>query len=123
MERETTILQLRPHIDTIKTDVESSLIESFQNKTLRPILKWQHDALITVFDRHTEQSQTNMLASEKRNWIKKILSNDSIIRNILIGIVLGMMTIEELAFFFEHQKECRQRLVNMVVDRLATANN
>ena len=34
MERETTILQLRPHIENIKIDGETSIIESFQNKTL-----------------------------------------------------------------------------------------
>ena len=120
MEREVTILQLRPHIETIKNDVETSVNESFQNKTLRPILKLQHNVLAEVFNSLTDQSQTNILPSEKRSRIKNILSHDNIIRNILIGIVLGMMTIEELTFFFEHQKECRQRLVNMVVERLAS---
>lgn len=118
MEREIAVLQLRPQIETIKFDVETSVIESFQNKTLRPILKLQHNVLAEVFELLTEQSQSKMSSSEKRSWIKNTLSHDSIIRNILIGTVLGMMTREELTFFFDHQKECRQRLVNMVVERL-----
>lgn len=120
MERETTILQLRPIIDTINPDLESSAFESFQNKTLRPILKFQHNALTETFEHLAGQTHFKMLPSEKRSWIKKILSKDAILRNILIGIVLGMMTSEELIFFFDHQKECRQRLVNMLVERLST---
>ena len=122
MERESTVIQLRPHIDTIKVSAESSVMEYFQNKTLRPILKLQHQSLVTTFEKLTFGRFTTHFTTpkEKSIWIKTLLSNDAIMRNILIGMVLGMMTSEELSFFFEHQKVCRQRLVVMLVERLGS---
>ncbi|HRG21889.1 MAG TPA: hypothetical protein PLQ57_12690 [Saprospiraceae bacterium] len=57
---------------------------------------------------------------QKRAWIRNVLSKDAIARNVILGIVLGMMTQEELRFFFDHEKECRQRIMDMVTERLAS---
>jgi len=45
MTRNETLINLRPEIkfDTSKTSLDA---ETFQNQTLRPILKWQHDIII-----------------------------------------------------------------------------
>jgi hypothetical protein len=123
MQREPTLLQLRPQIDTIIDSVESSVVELFQNKTLRPILKLQNQVLVDVFKGLNAQKLavfSRLADDQKRAWIRDILSKDVITRNVILGLILGMMTREELSFFFEHEKECRQRIMDMAADRLAS---
>lgn len=122
MERETTIIQLRPKIETILETLESSALEYFQNKTIRPILKLQNQALVTTFNglyTGKKDAFTRMSDIQKRLCIRDVLSKDAIVRNVILGLVLGMMTEEELGFFFEHEKECRKRIMDMVAERLA----
>jgi hypothetical protein len=122
MERETTIIQLRPKIETIAETLESSALEFFQNKTIRPILKLQNQALVTTFNglnTGKKDAFSRMSDIQKRLCIRDVLSKDAIVRNVILGLVLGMMTEEELGFFFEHEKECRKRIMDMVAERLA----
>ncbi len=122
MERETTVIQLRPTIKTMAETAESSVMEYFQNKTLRPILKLQNQALVTTFNglyTGKKDAFTRMSDIQKRLCIRDVLSKDAIVRNVILGLVLGMMTEEELGFFFEHEKECRKRIMDMVAERLA----
>lgn len=123
MEREPTIIQLRPTIATIAETAESSVMELFQNKTLRPILKLQNQVLVDVFKGLNAQKLavfSRLADDQKRAWIRDILSKDAITRNVILGLILGMMTREELSFFFEHEKECRQRIMDMAAERLAS---
>lgn len=123
MEREPTIIQLRPNIETIAESAESSVLEFFQNKTIRPILKLQNQVLIEAFkglNRQKAATYSRMSAIQKRVWLRNMLSKDTIARNVILGIVLGMMTSDELGFFFDHEKECRQRIMDMVAERLAS---
>ncbi|MBL0083531.1 MAG: hypothetical protein IPP37_14415 [Saprospiraceae bacterium] len=123
MEREPTIIQLRPNIETIAESAESSVLEFFQNKTIRPILKLQNQVLIEAFkglNRQKAATYSRMSAIQKRVWLRNMLSKDAIARNVILGIVLGMMTSDELGFFFDHEKECRQRIMDMVAERLAS---
>ncbi len=122
MEREPTIIQLRPSITTIAETAESSVMEFFQNKTLRPILKLQNQVLIDAFKGFNAQKLAAFIRlanDQKRAWIRDILSKDAITRNVILGLILGMLTREELSFFFEHEKECRQRIMYMAAERLA----
>jgi hypothetical protein len=122
MEREPTIIQLRPSITTIAETAESSVMEFFQNKTLRPILKLQNQVLIDAFKGFNAQKLAAFIRlanDQKRAWIRDILSKDAITRNVILGLILGMLTREELSFFFEHEKECRQRIMDMAAERLA----
>ena len=122
MHREPTLLQLRPQIDTIIDSSESSVVEFFQNKTLRPILKLQNQVLVDVFKGLSAQKLAAFIRlanDQKRAYIRDILSKDAITRNVILGLILGMMTREELCFFFEHEKECRQRIMDMAAERLA----
>lgn len=122
MERETTIIQLRPKIETIAETLESSALEFFQNKTIRPILKLQNQALVITFNglnTNKKVTYSRMSDMQKRMWIRNILSKDAIVRNVIIGMVLGMMSHDELGFFFDHEKECRTRIMDMVAERLA----
>ena len=39
-------------------------------------------------------------------------------KGIIIGAVDGLMSSEELAFYFDHEKELNKRIIQMVVQRL-----
>ena len=108
MHREPTLLQLRPQIDTIIDSSESSVVEFFQNKTLRPILKLQNQVLVDVFKGLSAQKLAAFIRlanDQKRAYIRDILSKDAITRNVILGLILAMMT--------------RQRIMDMAAERLA----
>ena len=107
MHRQTTLLQLRLHIHTIAESSESSALEMFQNKTLRPILKLQNQVLVESFkglNLLKMGAYPRLDGSQKRIWVRNILSKEAITRNVMIGIVLGMMTQEELRFSLTMRK-------------------
>ena len=47
--RSYDLIQMRPHIEKIKSFENMSRQEVFQNKTLRPILKLQNQLLLEIF--------------------------------------------------------------------------
>ena len=55
-DRNQTILALRPNIDTITDSLNTKDIESFQNKVLRPILKFQNHLLLHLFAHYARQA-------------------------------------------------------------------
>ena len=47
-------IEIRPGIPGISDVLNKTVEESFQNETLRPILKLQHDLLVVYFKEYTE---------------------------------------------------------------------
>ena len=79
MIRTKVILKLRPEINRINTELDSTVVEKFQNNTLRPILKIQHDLLILVF--HSCLIKNKILfeklsESEKESTLNQLFQKD-----------------------------------------------
>ena len=117
MSRTELLLSLRSEI-TLDTDRNPLEIEQFQNSCLRPILKFQNDALLLFFNLQFNPSTLPVLKKELEDFIKSRLQKDAILRNTLIGMVLALMVEEELAFYISHKNELSKRLINMLVQRL-----
>ena len=47
--------KIRPEIKSVNTKAQSLDIETFQNETLRPILKFQNDLLLEVYRQYIAQ--------------------------------------------------------------------
>lgn len=111
---------LRPVIKTANA-LSTTEIERFQNEVLRPIIKYQHDWLITWT---AGLSQWKMLCSfngKKEDFLIRIndfFSKQQDKKGIIIGAVTGLLTIEEMAFYHSHEKEVNKRIIQMVVQRL-----
>jgi hypothetical protein len=94
--RTEQLLDLRPQLNLeVKNSTE---IEKFQNSTLRPILKFQHDLFILQFQYY--------------------IKTDNHFKNELIGMVIGLFTSEELDFFRMNESELKRRISEMVIQRI-----
>jgi len=115
-DRDSKVRAIRPQLD-----LDSSLsgnAESFQNQTLRPILKLQHQLTLALL----RQSKFKHLSSDLNQNIfeeklKDFISKDAVFKHTLIGMMLGMFNSEELEFYFLNAKECRKRIVSMQLKR------
>ena len=120
--RDQKIVSLRPELNL--DSEKSNNIESFQNNTLRPLLKLQHELTIAVLYKSKHFSQNLKKVDQKKptelnDFIKKYLSNDKNLRNKIIGMIVGMMTTEELDFYLDHESETNKRISSMQAKRYA----
>jgi len=113
--------KLRPNIKTIRNNDETSAIELFQNNTLRPILKLQHDLGLTIFKQHCIKIRimvSNLGKDEKVNLIQNTLSKNHTIRNQFIGIIIGHFNLEELSTYYQSEREFNRRIIQMLKQRI-----
>ena len=119
MRHEPALLALRPdlNLDT----AQSTPAEAFQNNTLRPLLKMQHDVLLHIF-RHYIRKRKNVflqLAPKARlEYIAHSVRHDAALRHLLAGAVVGHFTAAELAFFLENEADTMKRLADLTIQRL-----
>src|SRR5680860_1050010 len=96
--RDQYILQSRPEIPSARVSLNMCAAEQFQNKTLRPVIKFQNDLLLESF----------------RNYTQK----DKKFRNSLKGMILGQFTIEEYSFYTTNSSALNKRMMNLVIERI-----
>lgn len=112
------LLKFRPLISSKKFECISES-ETFQNQTLRPIIKLQNDVLLQLVARASNFPDRNKIKTRTsfENKLKAFISQADLKFSIL-GIVVGMMTEQELHFYFENAKDCNKRIYGIVLERL-----
>lgn len=120
--RTQLIQSIRPDLDLDSS--QSTPAEQFQNQTLRPILKFQHELLVAAFHAYIEKRHGvffQLSAKDRVEWIKHSVQKDQSLRNTLTGMVLGHFTLEEWAIFQVNEAEHSRRLIQMLIQRLQSA--
>ncbi|MEM9930137.1 MAG: hypothetical protein AAF840_09985 [Bacteroidota bacterium] len=113
-------IALRPQLHLAPA---SSPAEKFQNETLRPIMKLQHDLLENVFRAFLVKRKVKLeqLPTHQRfAKIKDLVTRDHRLRDLLTGIALGQFTTTEMDWYLAHQGEVNRRLTNLLTERLTT---
>lgn len=121
MDRKNIIQQLRPEIPKAEVLERTTDIERFQNVVLRPILKFQHEILKSIIEAYLTKlgkNTTDWDLPAKELFLEKVLRNDAVVRNTLCGVVIGLMTTEEVQTYYSHEQEMRRRTCRMIVQRL-----
>jgi hypothetical protein len=116
--RKDQLLAIRPDISTLDA---LSPDESFQNHTLRPILKFQHELIVLLFEQHLIKRKVDirkMEPNDRFNYVEKAFQKDIALRNQLQGIIVGLFTEEEFIQFTQAEKELSKRLLNLLVQRI-----
>lgn len=118
MNRNENMLKLRPEIvlDNTKT---SLLEESFQNFTLRPILKLQNDIILALVSKHLAKFIIDKSKEESTKIIETRLA-EQVIKQQLIGITIGLFTLEELEFYIQNQSSLNKRISQLIVQRVCS---
>lgn len=117
----SALLDLRPHLPTVVETGVTSDAERFQNETLRPILKYQHELLVALFrqycrDRKGKFFQLNR--EQKYAYIDQAVQRDFRFRNFLLGNVTGLFTLAEYEAFLSNKSELTRRAMDLVAQRL-----
>ena len=117
--RNEQLLYLRPALNLLET--EKGTPEHFQNTTLRPILKYQHDLLVLLFQNYIEKRKNafqNLSSPQKLAYIEQMVKTDLKFKNRLFGLIIGHFTSEEFSVFSENETELLRRLTDLTVQRL-----
>jgi hypothetical protein len=117
---ELTLVDMRPIIPLEQNQLDTEM-ETFQNKTLRPILKMQHNVLLDVL--LLQPNVESILKYRERRFAfrdrLKVFLNQAQLKGMFIGMIIGQFTREEMKFYLQNTKEGNKRIINMTIDRLA----
>lgn len=120
MDREE-LKEMRPLISSALTE-NSKPVEVFQNEVLRPVIKMQHE-IILAYIRSLEQFKIILSKKGSRldfqTRVHTFISKQLDIKNQLIGMILGMLTEDELVFYRENQNDLSKRISQMISQRVS----
>ncbi|RNC86274.1 MAG: glyoxalase [Winogradskyella sp.] len=121
MERSTNLLNIRPEIPSAKFYDSMTSDEAFQNRTLRPIIKMQHDLFIAVFSNYIKKRKNvfyDLTLTKQLAYIENAIHKDMKFRNSLKGMVIGQFTVEEYEEYIKNSSALNKRMMNIVKERL-----
>ena len=117
------LLALRPAVPTQPGALPA---EAFQNDTLRPALKLQHDLIVAAWHRYAARNKGTFYRLDRPaqpDFIRHALQTNRELRSFLLGLVCGVMTEGEWAAFRQNERELARRVYAMVAERLITAED
>ena len=114
-------LTIRPQIKKIGSLEGKKEVERFQNKTLRPILKLQHDLIMAYFDSYLSKRKVKYLekTSEKKHaFIDTLFVKDQQFKVEVKAFILGLFTVEEFKLYLEISADANKRILTMLKQRI-----
>ena len=116
-DRNTLLIGLRPDI-VIDIERKSMDEELFQNNTLRPILKFQNELIMAYFKNKTSSLKVPKEQKEKLLFVENTIRKDAVLRNQLIGLIIGLFTAEEFADYLTHTTQINKRISQLLIKRI-----
>lgn len=120
--RTNSLQKLRPEIKA-KTSAASSAQETFQNKTLRPIIKFQHPLLLALVKKHLKKRNQNLQALSREKLavlLESTFDKDVQLRQLIKGMVLGLFTQEEFLRYSQNDSDIHKRILQICKERVLT---
>lgn len=118
--REQGLIQLRPEIPKAAVNEHTTPEEQFQNRTLRPIIKLQHELLIhqiQAYFRNRKNVFYTLKTDDKNEYLDKIYTTDNVLKIETISTIVALFTVEEYQYYTENKQKMNKRIVNMVKQR------
>lgn len=100
-----------------------SVFESFQNQTLRPILKFQNELLISIIRQQLHKRKDvfySQSLSERPHYLENIIRQDLRFKSLLMGLIIGHFTNDELLIYATNESELSRRLTELLVQRVVS---
>jgi len=117
---------LRPTIDGINDSLNKTIQEIFQNITLRPIIKLQHDLLVAYFKNYLIAKRINfdsMSLEKKTEVIHGVFKKDNAYKSELKGMIIGHFELDEYENYKDYKSDYNKRILTMVEQRLVSVVN
>ncbi|WP_154640111.1 hypothetical protein [Lewinella sp. W8] len=111
-------ITLRPRLNLAPASTPE---ENFQNDTLRPILKMQHDLLVAAFELYLEKRKVRLQqlpARDRFAKVKELVTRDNRLRGLLFGMTVGHFTVAEMEYYRNNDGAVNRRLTNLLTERL-----
>jgi hypothetical protein len=119
------LLALRPAIEGQPAAIPTpATVPDFQHQVLRPLLKLQHELLVataTDFALDYHVPLAGAAPAEASRLLADLLARNTRLRATLTGLVAGLLTSEEFAFYRQHRSELNRRLLDLVAERIGRA--
>lgn len=116
------LLALRPAIAGQPAPLPTpATVADFQHQVLRPLLKLQHAVAASVLEDFAQDYRLPDPATNPAEAARQraaLLARNTRLRATLVGVVAGLLTTEELAFYRQHRPELNRRLLDMLAVRL-----
>jgi hypothetical protein len=119
-DRPNDIIKIRPVLN-LKKSSQITDEESFQNDTLRPIIKLQSPVLIETYRNYIIKYKNVFyeLSNEKKlDYIENSINKNQKFRNLLKGMIIGLFTIEEYHIYKKNSSSLNKRMMNIILKRL-----
>ena len=119
-DRPNDLIKIRPVLN-LKKSSQITDEESFQNDTLRPIIKLQSPVLIETYRNYIIKHKNVFyeLSNEKKlDYIENSINKNQKFRNLLKGMIIGLFTIEEYHTYKKNSSSLNKRMMNIVLKRL-----
>ena len=113
--------QIRPEISSIIKTENFSAEEKFQNEILRPIIKLQHDLILSYFEHYLKQNKVKMNElnnTQKKDLTLKLFKADTRLKTELRGLITGLFTLEEFKEYLSLSSQLNKRINNMIQQRI-----
>ncbi len=120
-DRTSSLLAIRPNIDTIDKSLKTKDVEAFQNDVLRPILKFQNDLLLQIFIDYANQYKGiffKLSNQEKLTYIQQALSTNQRLRSLILGTIVGLFVVEDFGYYKLNSSALNKRIITMTIQRL-----
>lgn len=118
--RTIDLLQIRPEVTSALIFDTMSSAERFQNTTIRPVIKLQHDLLIEVFKNYISKHKNvfyDLSLAKQLDYIENAIHKDMKFRNSVKGMIIGQFTLEEYILYIEDSSALNKRIMNIVKER------
>jgi hypothetical protein len=116
-------LKIRPLINGLDSTRNKSVEEEFQNKTLRPVIKMQHDLLVEYFTDYllSKKCKIKELTQLKQlEFINAAFQKDVAFRTEIKGVIIGQFTVEEFKTYNNHKRDYNKRILAMIQQRITS---
>ena len=121
--RNLAILNLRPEIKKVNNSLDSSDLETFQNTTIRPIIKFQHPILLLILKNHLDAIKYDLKKAtleKKSEFISNALQSNKQLNLQLTHTITALFSKEEYLFYNENSKDIHKRIVQICRERFLT---
>jgi hypothetical protein len=112
---------IRPIIPNIDSIADKKEVEKFQNVTLRPIIKLQHELLVAFYENYMLRKRikyAELSPTKKKELIFNTFKNDTSFKTELRGLIIGHFTPDEYASYLTFSNDANKRIITMIRERL-----
>ena len=119
---DAALLALRPHVPVEPTPADApATVGHFLHTTLRPVLKLQNNRLLAavadfVHDHHIPLAPAS--PTDQQRLVTELLARNTKLRYTVVGLVTGLFTTAEYAYYRQHRPELNRRLLELAQRRV-----